>query len=333
MYQTVTLQAGAHVLSWWDMARAEDGGPSGSDALLPSTYTVSVFSEDWDLVAYDTFAPEDSGAAGTTWSDRRMLSLHAVNDGEYHVAFSPIEFGDDRASLAIANVQLEAVPATGGGPSAYQPTDKNRDSLSSGCELQPQDFRNRFTRRCYGGPGEPKAEECFWELDDLVWINSEAIDFRESPLNGLVAAGNYNFRHVATALNIVGTGVLNCGDTPAESCYARGYLEYDLEHAAYNVPVLDHSGHAQCFDFATGSIRSGKALATERYLSLPLGSADAELVHQVAIRKPELAGRPLSGAYKLRIKDTEQLNWDRVEDVQLLLDYRYWSRVTTQRAD
>lgn len=333
VYQTVSLNHGSHVLSWWDMARAADGGPVGSDALSPSVYTVSAHTADWKLVAYDTFVPQNSGTSGATWSERRTLAIGAAEGGDYHIVFTPVEVGDERASLAIANVQLEAVAAAGGGATAYQHTDDNRAILSGECDLQASDFRERFTRRCYGGPGEDRAEECFWELDDLVWISSEAIDFRESPLTGLVAAGNYNFRHVGLSVNVVGTGVLDCGDTPSASCYARGYLEYDLEHAAYNVPILDHAGDAHCFDFATGAIRSGKALAIERYLSLPLGSADAELTSQAAFKKPELAGRPISGAYKFRIKETEQLNWDRVDDVQLLLDYRYWSRVTTQRAD
>ena len=38
-------------------------------------------------------------------------------------------------------------------------------------------------------------------------------------------------------------------------------------------------------------------------------------------------GRPLEGNYTLRIYDTEGLDWDKLEDVQLVLNYRYWTRL------
>lgn len=42
--------------------------------------------------------------------------------------------------------------------------------------------------------------------------------------------------------------------------------------------------------------------------------------------RPELRGRPLAGTYVLRIWDDPALRFDRVEDVQIVLDYRYWTR-------
>jgi hypothetical protein len=91
--------------------------------------------------------------------------------------------------------------------------------------------------------------------------------------------------------------------------------------------MIDYQGRATCFDFFAGNIHSGKALATERFMTLPLGSADAELISQAAIRKTQFVGRPLSGAYKFRIKDSPALAWEQVEDVQLVVDYGFWSRV------
>jgi hypothetical protein len=95
--------------------------------------------------------------------------------------------------------------------------------------------------------------------------------------------------------------------------------------------MQDHSGEVTCFDFGNAAVRGGKALASERFITLPIGSADMELIQQPAFTKTELAGRPLSGQYKLRIKDNPSLSWDKVEDIQLVLGYGYWSGINPVR--
>jgi hypothetical protein len=105
-------------------------------------------------------------------------------------------------------------------------------------------------------------------------------------------------------------------------------LEYTLEHVASSVPVLDSNGLAgQNFNFGIGRIERGKALATERFITVPLGSADQSLLQQPQTTKTELYGRPLNGAYRLRIFDRPALSWTNLKDIQLVLNYRYWSRV------
>jgi hypothetical protein len=51
------------------------------------------------------------------------------------------------------------------------------------------------------------------------------------------------------------------------------------------------------------------------------------LISQLGIEKQEFSGRPLDGTYRLKIWDRPALVWSRVEDVQLVLKYRYWSRI------
>jgi hypothetical protein len=96
---------------------------------------------------------------------------------------------------------------------------------------------------------------------------------------------------------------------------------------AYSVPLENYEGATSCFDFGLGSIRSGKALAAERFITLPMSSADRDLINTSPFLKPDLSGRPLSGAYRLRIHDSPQLAWKNVEDIQLVMNYGYWSRV------
>ncbi len=42
--------------------------------------------------------------------------------------------------------------------------------------------------------------------------------------------------------------------------------------------------------------------------------------------REELRGRPLQGLYTLRIWEDGAVKWSNVEDVQLIVDYRYWTR-------
>jgi hypothetical protein len=51
---------------------------------------------------------------------------------------------------------------------------------------------------------------------------------------------------------------------------------------------------------------------------------------QPSILKPEFRGRPLDGGYRLRIWDSPGLMWNRLEDVQIILNYRYWSAIQKQ---
>jgi hypothetical protein len=315
-YQTVTLRAGTrYVLSWWDMARALDGSPYSGGA--PLDYRVAAFDASWNTIAQDVIAPSTAG-----WSPRKLLEVVPFADGEYHIAFSPAGAGTLLdASLALANVQLEAGAGSSAGASAYQSTSSSRVSITGNCPVDtPSAFRRRFAHVC-------DETGCWRELEGMLVIDTELLKQGASPLVGQVAQGNYNYRIGGVALNVVGTGVLDCARTGTASCYSSGYIEYDLRHHAHHVPLDDHSGTVRCFDFGTGNIRSGKALAAERFLTLPFGAEDRAMVSESPFLKAELTGRPLSGSYRLRIKDSPALVWENVEDIQIVMDYHYWSRV------
>jgi hypothetical protein len=316
VFQAVQLKAGGtYVLSWWDQARTSEG-KAVSAGTAGASYPVRVYDREWRVVASDRFDPEAS-----TWSERRSLFVLPPADGTYYVAFAASDPDVSGANLAIANVQLEGGQSVATA-TAYAPTSASRTSVTSKCKVDdPQDFRSRFDYKC-------EEAGCFYELRDLLRIDTQLLQQGYSPLTGKVASGNYNYRLGTVALNLVGTGILDCAQTGLPSCYSTGYVEYDLSHQAQNVPIEDYGGKTRCFDFATGSINGGKALATERVLTLPLGSADQSLVNQQSISKRELAGRPLSGSYRLRIKEAPGLIWRNLEDVQILVNYDYWSRVS-----
>jgi hypothetical protein len=321
VYQSVELRGGtSYVLSWWDMARDDDGGPYSASS-DPPEYAVSVFDKNWAPIGVQYLMPAKSGSAGTSWSERHAIEIVAPTDGIYHLGFTAAPVGTSGASLAIANVQLEESSGNTAEPSAYESVGPDRQVLTGNCStLSPEQFRGRFVYQC-------DEAACYHVLKQPLIIDSQLLNQGRSSLVGKVAANNYNYRHVSLAVNLVGTGVTDCGDVDASSCYGQGYIEYDLEHFARNIPIEDYLETTRCFDFGVGHVRSGKALATERFLTLPLGSADAELISQNAFLRGEMTGRPLSGTYTLRIKDTPRLSWQNVDDVQILVNYRYWSRV------
>ena len=86
------------------------------------------------------------------------------------------------------------------------------------------------------------------------------------------------------------------------------------------------------FDFGEATINHAKALTAERYITTPMSSADQALINQPGFLKPELRGRPLDGEYRLRIYDSPALRWNQIQDIQLVLNYHYWSRIASPSA-
>ena len=60
---------------------------------------------------------------------------------------------------------------------------------------------------------------------------------------------------------------------------------------------------------------------------MPLSSNDQALISQPGIEHIEFGGRPLDGTYHLRIWDTPDLNWSALQDIQIILNYEYWSQI------
>ncbi len=317
VFQRVTLEAGAHSLSWFDRG----WGGTAQDPVVgtPSPYPAAVYDEDWNAIATVTHTPHVPNGT-EAWSDRRIMSFTPKAPGVHYVVFAASLSGPQLGSVLLANVQLERFAATGVAV-PYEATSSSRLIVSGDCAKgSPENFRNAFEYRC-------DAEACFYELREPFVVDTRLVDSAESKLIGKIAEGNYNFRHIQIALNVVGTGVQDCSKDPTPSCYGSGYLEYTLRHNALATPVINYLAEAPEFNFGSAFINRGKALAAERFITLPVGSADQALLDQPQTNKKEYRGRPLSGSYDLRIYESPSLVWSQVEDVQLVLTYRYWSRV------
>jgi hypothetical protein len=324
--QAVSLTPGNYVLSWWDQARDATGNlPQPSASLTP--YLVRLMDAHGNVVVAEFSgvpfsAPASAGDAGSSslWSPRRSLTFSITKPGTFFVAFGASVPGAGLGSVAIADVQLES-PNVSNGPTPYVGTTDSRMVPAFNCPVSESDLRAAFQHNC------DASGSCFYDLTVPLIIDTEALNLGGSPLAGKLARGNYNYRHINIALNLVGTGVRDCTQTPTPDCFGTGYVEYDLQHNGTNAGITDYNGNTRVFDFGLANVQHGKALAAERYITMPIGTADQQLLTQAGIQHVEFRGRPLDGAYHLRIWDSPALHFSQLQDVQIILNYRYWSEI------
>jgi hypothetical protein len=312
---------GTYLLSWWDQARNLDGVPT-TNPLGP--YHVEVYDSAWTEVAgfNQTPAPSDSTANPPPWSSRQVLSFQVKTPDVYHIAFGAAGPAGPQGSVAIADVQLELADSSGA-PTAYVDTDDNGQIEAYDCALSPSEFRAAFQRNC------DADGTCHYDLQVPVQINTQLMASNGMSLVGKLAAGNFNFRHVDVALNVVGTGVIDCTQSGSPDCFGSAYLTYTLTHDGDDIGVLGYDGQYRTFDFGTAVMDHAKALTAERYLTLPLSSNDQQLVSQFL--QTQFRGRPIDGVYNLKIYDNPALQWSQVQDIQVLLNYHYWSKITPSK--
>ena len=307
---------GTYLLTWWDQARDLNSGLPTTSSEPP--YQVSVYDSTWRSVAGSTYVPTPA-TDGSVWSARNVLPITVTASDVFHIAFGA-SASSTPGSVAISDVQLELATSSGT-PSPYTDTDRSGSVTAFQCALGPADLRAAFQRNC-----DPDGT-CYYDLTTPIVIDTQTMTSNGTSLAGKLAAGNFNFRHIDVTMNVVGTGVIDCTSSGSPDCFGSGYLTYKLDHVANSVGILGYDGQYRTFDFGIASIDHAKALTAERYLTTPLGSADQSLVTQLA--KPELRGRPIDGTYNLRIYDNPALHFGQIEDIQLVLNYHYWSRVST----
>lgn len=220
-------------------------------------------------------------------------------------------------------------------PAAFFATGQTRERVLEVCEdITGATFRERaWTRGCarlcpdgYGGNCSDLAaqEHCYFQTS--FTLDPETLERTGLLGGGGLAFGNYNYRVESLGVNIVGTNVRDCenaeGTTPS-TCYASGNIAYSVIHQG-PYWVRNHTGGLYEAPLFTGRIERARAVAAERYLTNPLSSADRGLLEPYL--RGEFRGRPMPGTYLLRVWDDPAVRFDRIEDVQLVVNYRYWTR-------
>ena len=181
-------------------------------------------------------------------------------------------------------------------------------------------FKNQFTKV------EADGSEPGYYVFKPFTLDMDRIAAGDMGMFGVLAANNFNYRLRTTAVNMVGTDVINCdnADSPT-TCAANNWLIYDLKQFG-DVHIRNHHKEKSVrpFKIPTGRITGGKAWTAEQVIGYPISGTHQSMLGQ--LQKVSLMGRPLEGSYELRIYDTPELDWDNVEDIQLVLGYHYWTR-------
>jgi hypothetical protein len=224
-------------------------------------------------------------------------------------------------------------PSVTRSPRRFSPTGETRMVSLPVCEdTDGATFRlDHWVRKCvklcpdgYSSDcaGEDAQTECFRET--TFDITQRGIESGNAFVQAGFARGNFNYRIDSIGLNFVGTGVRNCEDAEVPAtCHSAGFVTYTIEHEGPFF-VRNHFGEDFEAKLFPGKIEHARGLGNERYLTNPMSSADSELLGPYLRR--ELKGRPLDGRFVLRVWEEPGLNFDAIEDVQVVLNYRYWTR-------
>lgn len=353
--QWVELAAGRYRLSWY--ARQKRG--SGENAYLdPATIVSAIRAINlrtvdgelvWDEVSAEMPMSRGRGGPNDLGWERHHVFLDVPVDSSVAVVIDPgftsgsVGYRDiDLTALMLENVTdsvtgtiSSAAESNAHPPSPFFDTTDVRTRELAVCEDTYGDtFRSSaWTYGCvrvcadgYDGSCREGASRARCYYQTTFDVSSDWLQRRSIAATSGFASGNFNYRIESIGVNLVGTGLRDCSDLregTSTGCYASGNVSYSILH---NGPYLVRNARGELYSapLFPGRIESARALAAERMLTNPLSSADRGLIEPYT--RHEMRGRPLGGSFALRIWDDEGFRFDRLEDVQVVLGYRYWTR-------
>ncbi len=341
--QAVPLDVGVYLLTWYEQGAcpAPEAGPGLGVSVTGLQDPTSVRVFDVGQVPVGDFVPEDDWCR---WQlpieldvNQDVLVRFALTDDEEITWAQP-------QLEAARNVELDGTEPTADPALDFFPTTDVLTAEGGACEdTSGAVFRGQWAGGesfcepvCAGDlhgcanfdPDDATAFRCYREIHFSIGAG----DIENGGFSSLggVAPGSFNYRVSRLGINLVGTGLRDCSQSPfPSSCYSGGFVQYSLYHDG-EYAVTNHTGGVHDVALFPGRIEHAKALAAERMLTNPLSSADRELMD--SYWREEFRGRPLQGSYTLRVYDidggngTSVLNWDALEDVQLMVEYNYWTR-------
>jgi hypothetical protein len=162
----------------------------------------------------------------------------------------------------------------------------------------------------------------FWETH--FTLNQRDIEAGRMLGNAGFARGNFNYRIESIAVNFVGTGIHDCSDSMLPStCNSGAFVNYTLTHDGPFI-IRNYQGKDFFAELFPGRIENARGLAAERYVTNPLSSADKGLLEPFT--RFEFQGRPMDGSFTLKVWDGPGFKFDAIKDVQIIVNYRYWTR-------
>ena len=333
--QQVPLSEGDYTLSWYSAPTSGAGPNPGTDSV---TATLEDGGAPQVVVAKKSAVVPGFGFDLTRRSfytfrvpSTQTVTVAIVPTGG-DILGAPHEVLLGGVMLESADVQVSASSALSAAPTRFEGTDDELTRQDGACpDSDGNVFRTRFARGCrrlcangFDGEcaGEDVEEHCYREAQ--FNLNQRDIESGRLLPNVGFALGNFNYRIESVAVNFVGTGIRDCAsaDSPT-SCNAQGFIPYSLNHCGPYF-VRNHMGNDFKAELFTGQIEHARGLGSERYITNPIGSADNELLGPYT--RHEFQGRPLDGNFTIRVWDDDTIDFDKIEDVQVVLHYRYWTR-------
>lgn len=330
--QKRSLSPGHYRFSWYS--------PIVSSGPNPGAYAGGVWDEEGNPLVSQAASQSIAGNAGRVWA-RHFLEFELDEPKVVEVGFARgdeelIEDWEDQWKVTVGAPMLDfvesRVPSQYRGPKPYQNIGDTLTVMSPNCEdtdgdvFRATQWKSRCERVCPAGFGgicpEDAVEQCYREAS--FFISQRAIETGEALVQSGFARGNFNYRFDSVAVNLVGTGLRACDTSSSPStCFGSGFVPYSLYHKGPYF-VRNHYGEDYRAHLFEGVIEHARGLAAERYLSNPIGKTDRELLEDFT--RTEYQGRPLDGHFVLRVWEEPGVNFSALEDVQLILKYRYWSR-------
>lgn len=338
--QTLTLSPGYYRVSWY-------GNSTGT--LAPEA---AVMIRNGNGAPISTVSATELGPDPGPFGWRRYHRLFEIATlGAYEIAVVPdptLAATGTEHSVQIAAIMVEDIDSivlAGPGeafagtlapvlfpPGEYVATTRPGTANGLFCEdVDGSEFRKLWQYGCemlcpsgFGSCGGEAESHCFWELS--FSISLDGIETGGLLKQSGFAYGNYNYRADDLAVNFVGTALRDCTNSATPStCFGSGTIAYSI---AQNEPyeIRNYEGERYEAPLFPGRIEHGRGLAAERYLTNPLSSADRSLLQDMW--HGELRGRPLTGSYTIRLWDADGVTIRNLEDVQVVLNYRYWTPLT-----
>ncbi|MFH0899715.1 MAG: hypothetical protein V2A73_03710, partial [Pseudomonadota bacterium] len=301
--QAVTLDSGYYRLSWYGRRNGTDGlepgkavsirGMDGGSAVEQTAPCLIGTTIDCDEPQTDPLvAPDDK------WH-RYYLLFYVADDGttlqvaivapEAQGKGESVDLGglmlENISSILLGKPDFDASLAASYMPNPYVGTTTAGVAKSEVCEdTTGTVFRTKWKRGCMRlcatGFGQCNDGEwhCYWELP-FGLTTSGIEDGKMLGMSGF-AYGNYNYRLDDVTVSFVGTAVRDCENSMFPStCYSAGSIPYTIEHLG-PYEVRNHRGEIYLAPLFEGRIEHGRGLATERYISNPISSADGEMLRQ-----------------------------------------------------
>jgi len=322
--QSVVVKEGLYRLTWYTKESGTSGGAAAGLVrdLAPNCN-----------VPTQPICQVESGVESTTATNgwfRRYVLFRVASPQTIRVGFGKVA-----GTVTVSAPMLEHLADidTDQALKAFANTTDTLTVQNPGCEDSDGTvFRStRWNRTCMNlctdgfashcAAGSSKSY-CYWETQ--FGFSQRDIQLGKIFNFSGFARGNFNYRMDTVGINFVGTGTRDCsGSSSPQTCSGGGYIPYTLSHTGPFF-VRNHKGddvETMLFD---GNIEHARGLALERYLTNPVSSSDQGLLNQYL--RTEFSGRPLDGNFVLRVWDEGGVDFNSIQDVQLVMNYRYWTK-------